>query len=55
MNGVVDNVETEKGRVDDDTEEKIAERMEEHALVDGGGLQSEYPWRTLKNAKRNNI
>ena len=53
MNGVADDVEAEKGRVDDDTEGKIAERMEERALVDGGSLQSRYTWKTLKNAKKN--
>ena len=53
MNGAADDVEVEKGRVDDDMEEKIAERMEEHALLDGGGLQSKYTWKTLKNAKEN--
>ena len=31
MNGVADDVEAEKGRVDDDTEEKITERMEERS------------------------
>ena len=53
MNGVADDVEAVKGRVDDDMEEKIAERMEERALVDGGGLQRKYTWNTLKNAKKN--
>ena len=55
MNGVADDVEVEKGRVDDDTEEKIVERIEKRALVDGGGLQSKHTWKTLKNAKRTNI
>ena len=53
MNGVADDVEAEKGRVDDDTEEKIAEGMEKHALVDGDGPQSKYMWKSLKNTKNN--
>ena len=53
MNGVADDAEVEKDRVDDDTEDKIAERMEKRALVDGGNLQRKYTWKTLKNTKKN--
>ena len=38
MNGMADDVEAEKGRVDGDAEEKIAERLEERAL--GGWWRS---------------
>ena len=51
VNGVEDDVEAEKGCVDDNTEEEISERMEKRALVDGGSLQSKHTWKTLKIRK----
>lgn len=53
MDGVADDVDNEHDCADDDMEEKTTEIMEKRALVDGGGLQIKYKWKSLKNVKNN--